>query len=760
MHIKNKISIDTLPAKLKEFNSWVCWKSFPRGNGKFGKKPINPVTGDAASVTDPGTWASVSEAITAIEKFNADGIGFVFTQDDSLVGIDLDDCRNSKTGEMEVWAEKIISNVESYTEISPSGKGVHIIANGQLPGKGVRKENLEIYDRERFFTVTGDTIPEMPIEVMGKAFAVTAIYESLLPAKSELPKDQIVSSDEKVIRKASHAANGESFHALWGGDTSGYPSQSEADIALCQMLAFWTDKDPARIDNLFRQSGLYREKWERSDYRNNTINKAVSVTVTTILESKFAPNFHLTDLGNSKRLINQFGNKIRYCSTWKSWLVWNGKFWELDFKSNVKMMARTVVKNIYHEAGNADGEGSSKIAKHAMKTESMSRLNSMVALAKDEPQIRVRAEDLDTDTWLLNCNNGLIDLRTGVLQPHEPTNLITNIVPVDFNPLADCPIWDDFLYTIMDGNEEMISFLQRAIGYSLTGETSEQCFFILYGSGANGKSTFLNPIIQMLNDYAKQSPAETFLNLKRRGVNNDIARLKGARFVTATEPDADQSFAEGVLKQLTGGDVVSARYLHQEYFDFIPVFKLFLATNHKPYVGGTDHGIWRRIRLVPFEVTIPKDQQDHQLTRKLIGELPGILAWAIQGCLEWQKHGLGEPQVVLDATEAYAKEMDTVVRFIDDRCEMGAGKKVSTQDLYLAYLNWCEFEGEEIQKKTAFGQRLKNQGYKPYRTSHERGWKGIALHSSQMPPGCPPVSENIPLMTSFIAENTSNLNNN
>jgi putative DNA primase/helicase len=263
--------------------------------------------------------------------------------------------------------------------------------------------------------------------------------------------------------------------------------------------------------------------------------------------------FNLTDLGNSIRFINEFGEKVRYCVTWKEWLVWTGKNWEVDYRAETSKMARIVVKNMYREASGIEDETErKKVAQHAMKTESLSRLNAIKAMAKDDSRVRIRAEDLDKDLWLLNCNNGTIDLKTGELLPHDPEKLITKIVSADFSPEAECPTWKAFLHTIMGGNEEMIQFLQRAVGYSLTGDTSEQCFFILYGLGANGKTTFLNPLIHMLNDYAKQSPPETFLNLQRRGINNDIARLKDARFVTATEPEANQSFAEGVLKQLTG----------------------------------------------------------------------------------------------------------------------------------------------------------------------------------------------------------------
>lgn len=730
-HIRNdNRMVDAIPIEMRTLKQWVTWVNDFRGDGKIGKRPLNLTTGKSANVNDPSTWTTFDEALESMKKFGLDGIGFVFTDNDPYVGIDFDDCRNKETGDITPDVVDIVNRMNSYTEISPSGTGLHIISKGRLPDSGKRKDQIEMYDRGRFFTVTGNQLPGTSNEVSGSP-GVEELYNQLCNKQSTDELSPLAVA--KVFDAGQEVEQDEKFNKLWKGDWSDYPSQSEADLALCAMLNAKNGNDLVETDRLFRKSGLYRDKWERDDYRESCLSKAKAQKRT--VRSSMSGGYNLTDLGNSIRFIKEFGEQVRYCVTWKEWLVWTGKNWELDYRAETSKMARIVVKNMYREASDIEDEiERKKIAQHALKTESLFRLNAIKAMAKDDVRVRIRAEDLDQDQWLLNCNNGIINLKTGVLLPHDPKQLITKIVTSDFTPDAECPTWEAFLHTIMGGNDEMINFLQRAIGYSLTGDTSEQCFFILYGSGANGKSTFLNPLIHLLHDYAKQSPPETFLNLQRRGVNNDIARLQGARFVTATEPEANQSFAEGVLKQLTGGDTISARFLHQEFFDFKPVFKLFLATNHKPQVTGKDHGIWRRIRLVPFEVTIEKDARDPQLANKLKDELPGILAWAVRGCLEWQAHGLGEPQAVSKATEEYAREMDTLTRFIDDCCITGASKKVTTNELYESYVSWCEQEGEEALAKVAFARQVRGKGFSAYRTSTERGWRGIGLQSLLIPP--------------------------
>lgn len=327
--------------------------------------------------------------------------------------------------------------------------------------------------------------------------------------------------------------------------------------------------------------------------------------------------------------------------------------------------------------------------------------------------------------------NGTVDLRTGELRPHRREDLITRLAPVEYDPDAEAPLWEAFLRRIMDGNEDLIRFLQRAVGYSLTGDTSEQCFFLLYGTGANGKSTFLEAIRAMLGDYAQQADFGTFLVQNRDGPRNDVARLVGARFVSAVEVESGRRLSETLVKQLTGNDRVVARFLYREHFEFVPTFKLWLAANHKPVIRGADHAIWRRIKLIPFQVTIPPEDRDRQLAARLRAELPGVLAWAVRGCLEWQQYGLGEPPEVTEATNEYRAEMDPLGPFFGERCVLHPNARAYAGELYAGYAAWCEQAGERPMSQREFGLRLQERGFERRIVRGRVVWVGLGLRGGE-----------------------------
>ena len=430
-------------------------------------------------------------------------------------------------------------------------------------------------------------------------------------------------------------------------------------------------------------------------------------------------DYHLSDLGNARRLIARHGTDLRYCQVWGRWLVWDGTRWATDETGEVMRRAKDTVASIYVEAARTpDDDRRKAVAKHALRSESAQRLRAMVTLAESEPQVVARPDDFDCDLWLFNVLNGTLDLRTGELLPHQRDHLIMKQAPLIYDPEATCPLWDAFLERIMDGNEALIGFLQRAVGYALTGDTSEQCLFILYGTGANGKTTFLQTISAMMGDYAQQTPTETLLIKRGDNIPNDVARLRGSRLVTAVEAEEGRRLAESLVKQMTGGDKLAARFLHAEWFEFRPTFKVFLGTNHKPTIRGTDHAIWRRIRLIPFTVTIPEAEQDKELAVKLRTELPGILAWAVRGCLAWQRDGLGMPEEVQRATEDYRSEMDVLGSFLEDCCIITDGAMTQASVLYQAYRDWCEENGERPVTGTRFGRRMTERGFDKVRDTY------------------------------------------
>ncbi|MCM3724582.1 phage/plasmid primase, P4 family [Neobacillus cucumis] len=426
-------------------------------------------------------------------------------------------------------------------------------------------------------------------------------------------------------------------------------------------------------------------------------------------------NFRKTDIGNAERLTHRHGKDLRYVNSFCKWYIWDGRRWCEDKKDRIYQLAKDTVRAIYKEASNADSDTRSYLAKHAIRSESRARVEAMVSLAKSE--VPLLPDDIDKDIWLFNCKNGVIDLKTGKLGPHKREYMLTKLSHITYDLNAECPTWKRFLNDIFQDEkgkvkQDTIDFLQKAVGYALTGNTREQVLFFLYGTGRNGKSTFMNVIKEILGDYGKQTNAETFTIKKSDRVNNDIAALKGARLVAATESEKGARLAESLVKQLTGGEPVQARFLHQEFFEYIPQFKIFFTTNHKPIITGADEGIWRRIRLIPFTITIPEDKLDKELPAKLKHEMPGILRWMVEGCLKWQEEGLDVPQEVQEATKSYKDEMDTIGSFLQECCVIHENAKTKGADLYKTYSNWCSEEGEYELTKNKFNRKLEERGFK------------------------------------------------
>lgn len=434
-----------------------------------------------------------------------------------------------------------------------------------------------------------------------------------------------------------------------------------------------------------------------------------------------------TDLGNARRLVRHFGERIRYVHAWKKWLVYGNGRWQVDDSGELERLGKEMVVRIYSEALAASNDTDRQaLAKWAANSESVSAIRAAVELARSEPGIPVRPQELDADPWLLNVTNGTLELRTGQLREHRPADLITKQCPVAYDPAGRCPQWDRFLRRVLDNNDELLRFLQRAVGYSLTGSTSEQVLFFLYGKGNNGKSKFLEVLGALLGDYGHAADFSTFLERRSEGPRNDVARLQGARFVTAIETGDGRRLAEGLVKQLTGGDVITARFLHAEHFEFRAQFKLFLAANHKPTIRGTDHAIWRRIRLIPFTVTIPEEERDPEIAAKLKAELPGVLVWAVQGASAWQEERLGAPLAVRNATEAYRSEMDVLGGFLDECCELGASLRAAATLLYQAYRKWCDQGGERAVNQRDFGAALGEREFHRVKSSGIY-WYGLRL---------------------------------
>jgi len=438
---------------------------------------------------------------------------------------------------------------------------------------------------------------------------------------------------------------------------------------------------------------------------------------------------HLTDVGNAQRLVRAHGADLRFVKAWSQWLTWDGKRWARDETSEALRRAKDTVARMYHEAAAiTDDSKRRELAQHATKSEYASRIKAMVTLAESEPAIAVTVDRLDTDPWLLNVENGTVDLHTGTLRAHNRDDLITKLAPVTFDADATCPTWDAFLRRVLNADDELIRFVQRFCGYMLTASTAEQCFVVAHGIGANGKSTLFNTIATLMGDYARRTRTEALLLKKHDAASNDIARLHGARFVLGVEAEAGRMLAESLVKSLTGGDAVTARFLYQEAFDFTPTFKLVLAVNHRPQIKGTDNGIWRRVRLVPFGVVIPEEEQDKHLAERLHAELSGILRWAIEGCLAWQKDGLGMSEAVKTATGEYRAESDALEGFLASRCDRALVEATAgARAVYEAYVNWSAREGETAMSVKEFRRELLGHGFVPRKRNDGNVWLGLSL---------------------------------
>lgn len=451
-----------------------------------------------------------------------------------------------------------------------------------------------------------------------------------------------------------------------------------------------------------------------------------------------AGTFTLDGFGNARRLVARAAGDLRYCFEAGAWLAWDGTRWAFDAGGAVQAMAKDAIRGIEPECDAASRSLPDErraalrreYASHLRRSSSARGVADALDLAKSEPEISIRRDDLDTDPWLLNCRNGTIDLRTGALRPHDRGDLITRRSPAAYRPGAACPAWSSFLDRVFAEDIELIGFVQRAVGYALTGRTDEQCMFFLFGDGSNGKSTLVAALLHVFGDYAQKAPAELITRADRSShgaASPDMARLRGARFVLTSEIEQDARLNESRIKDLTGGDRVVARPLYRGMIEFEPTHTIFGYGNHKPRISGTDLGIWRRLRLIPFGVTFSGEQCVPGLAATLCEERDGILAWAVEGCLAWQRDGLLPPRAVETATNSYRRESDAVGRFLEDRCERAAGLTVSKGEIYAAYTEWCRQGGEEVLSEKALGIRLAALGFEERRTSKSRSWRDLGL---------------------------------
>ena len=506
------------------------------------------------------------------------------------------------------------------------------------------------------------------------------------------------------------------------------------------------------LRDFFNTGGTFRELLDLAQQAPNLVGSFRTDAVAG--ESKGEPNTQnpnwlalgsdegRTDLANAKRFVEKHRRRVRFCHPWKKWLVFDGRRWEVDQRGRAMHLAKRVAIDVFAKVVNSPF-ADDKSRQFAMSTAGVQRLNAMLALAASELGIPILPDDMDADPWLLNCLNGTVDLRTGRLRKHNPADTITKLCGTRYNPEAKCPVWEDTLLRSLQ-TIELVRFIQRVYGYCATGDVREQLLLIFWGCGSNGKTTLLNAFLDMLGkDYSLQAASGLLLAKRNESHPTELADLFGKRFVVCAETEDSRRLAEATVKQLTGADRIRARRMRENFWEFQPTHKVLLCTNHKPEVRGTDHAIWRRLALVPFNVrfwnadrgeTGPAGlRQDKTLPEKLRAEREGILTWAVRGCLDWQQNGLQIPDAVRAATDEYRGEQDTIASFLDECCVIGAQCTVQAKDLYETYKTWAERSGEYALPQRRFGRQMTERQFERF-TANGTRYRGVGLRSDQNQP--------------------------
>lgn len=477
--------------------------------------------------------------------------------------------------------------------------------------------------------------------------------------------------------------------------------------ALCERGARLCGLDPGETSRTFE-----------SGYGDGLSQSGPNTSTSTIKQP--SGGFESDGIGHAERFAMMHRDRARFCVQEGEWYVYKTNRWvrsSVEAQAMAKETARTIEdQSVRRKASSKQG------------------VKEILFLGSSEPGMSVSASDFDGDPMLFNCQSGVIDLRSGTLRKHTPRDLMRHYSGVRYSPGKDCPLWLSFLEVVCGGDQELIDYLQRVCGYLLTGDVSEQCLFFLLGDGCNGKSVFASVLQHILGSYAVRVPAELLMRPPRGGHGGptpDAARLMGARLAVSTELEEGRRFAEVRIKELTGGDRQVARPLYGHPVEFDPTHKLLLFGNHTPEIVNNDEGIWRRMRLVPFSVTIDKHRRDPHLIEKLKAESGAILAWMVRGCVRWNQEGLGVPEAVRSATSGYRYESDAVGRFIEECCERVPGVELLKADLYARYKAWCERNGEHAISPKAMFPRMKDLGVKGGRRGGVRFWIGLVIREDE-----------------------------
>lgn len=728
-----------IPEELKQLPQWVCRKE---------KIPFNPVTGVPAKAGQPATWANFEDCVNALDGGGYDGIGFEFNNN-GFVGIDLDHVI-ADDGTLSAKTVEIVAVLDSYTEYSPSGKGLHIFVKGDIPVDGRKKGFIEMYKAKRYFTMTGNVYGELkPInerseqvmQIFNKYFSDSVLVNSTMEAGTNNPnintgKDYLsIGLDRDTV-----------FKDLWNGEYQSEKciSESEKDLALMGKLLYWCSGSADAAIEAFKASPYaiakddnHTTKLERSDYLQRTVTKVMqSLTSTAASDDekyrrKFSKgtieiqellmslqphiNYTCDDKGNGELFADVFYSIARFNVTANEWFVYDGKVWLKDVGGMlVSRMAKQLKDELLMFSVSIDNETQkTSYQKHILKMGSRAVREIMVKDAKDK--YCISNDDLDKDLNLLNLQNGTLNLKTFEFREHKADNLISKITNVSYDPTAKSKLWHRFIDEVMMGDTEKTEYLQKAIGYGITADTSLETCFILYGATTrNGKSTLVETIMHMLggsSGYAMQMKPESLAqkqNNDSRQANGDIARLDGVRLLNVSEPPKKMIFDVALLKTLLGRDSIVARHLHEREFEFVPVFKLFMNTNYLPLIQDDTLFASRRINVISFNRHFNEQEEDRTLKNKLRSpeNLSGILNWCLEGLKKFYTEGLKPTKTISEATAEYRSESDKVGKFLAE-CLEPAIENMMAGTAYEVYEQWCRACGYGCENQGNFFAELR-----------------------------------------------------
>jgi putative DNA primase/helicase len=756
-----------IPEELKS-ESFMLWR-YEERDGRMTKPPLNPHTGFRGDVTDPIQWADYETALSAHQsgRYRSNGISVLVHPDSGLVGLDLDHC--IVDGKFSEEAQEIVDGVCSYSEISPSGEGVRIFLYGKLPDKGRRRGNFECYDKGRHLTVTGNHILGTPDKINNNQETLDWFHRKFIAGETisdeteihKLPDQINTESDQSpsqvstaetksILEKIRASKQKDKFDRLFKGDIAEYSSQSEADLALCSILAFWTGRNNSFIDEVFRKSGLYRQKWNEkhysdgSTYGQSTINKSIenckevyTPKASSASVEEIKGYFWNQERGDAELLAKTFKGKFLYDHIAQCWLNYGNGVWNQDQENQTLKTAIEKLSKVYlsaslevdrqvteltAEKNDANRERIRKLEglrdnfrERVRKLNNRNRITNVLKLAQS--WLPTSTWKFDSNPMKLNLANGIFDLKDNKLDEHSHEHLCLKQSKVVYKKGATAECWIDFLNTIFSGDQELIRFVGQAVGYSLSGLCDPQALIFCYGSGANGKSTFFGVLRELIGDYYQGIQIETLLanRFQSSSTQYDRARVKGARMVVSDEVPEGRKLNESHVKNLTGGDQIHARNPYEKPFSFEPTHTLWMYGNHKPVISGMDHGIWRRIYLIPFIVTIPEDKQRPQevMWKEFRRENSGILDWALEGWKDFQTNGLVVPEAVREATSEYKSESDTLETFINENCIINSAFKIHTTKLFQLFKNWAKENNEtdQIRSSRVMIKLLRNRGF-------------------------------------------------